>query len=533
MIQRYLRKINDNVIFTIMGIIVPIFILLPIIRLIFYIFEPNTAYYTSLNVSNAIFKGILTTIELIIKVGILSSIIGFSSAYFMVRYKLRFSKIFNIFLMLPLAIPVYVAAYTYTSIFHHIPFLEFIFKSGFMMNGSVFIYTFFLYPYVYISSKSYLSKNLTLMIDSSLTLGAGKLKTFFKIILPLSRPIILTAVLFVLFETLSDFAVVEYYGVLSLSRYINLAWFSNGDFITASKFSVYILLIMTSLILIERLSRGRKRYSHQSTDSRSLKKLNPSKFGSLFIYGWLIIIILLSLVAPLSQMIISVIQNFEYVDRINILSATFNSLLITVISIILILIASLILATLTIYIKGKKRHLFSSLATIGYMVPSMVLALGIYLTYIQFDKWLYQIFSKYGYSSMFFTGTVLILIIAFFVKFFSISYSNFSSSYGKVDQSILDASRTLGENKLTTMFFVTIPMMKKAIISVSILLFIDMFKELTLVYSLRPFNFETLSTEVYQYAGNEMVNVSAIPSLLIIVLCGLLIVYLEEGLRHD
>ena len=200
MIERVLRKTNDKLVFIIMGISIPLFVLLPIIRVAINFFEPSSTYYATLVASDAITKSIFTTIELIIKVGLWSSFIGFTLAYIITFYEIKLRKVVNLFLIIPLGIPVYVAAYTYSNIFHHLPLLETIFRSGFMMNGAVFIYSFFLYPYVYIASKSYLNTNLTEYIEASETLGGSKISTFFRIILPLSRPVIIGEVLFTFFE---------------------------------------------------------------------------------------------------------------------------------------------------------------------------------------------------------------------------------------------------------------------------------------------------------------------------------------------
>jgi iron(III) transport system permease protein len=468
---------------------------------------------------------------LILKVGILSATIGFMLAYIITFYDIKYKKLINLLLVIPLGIPVYVAAFTYTNVFHFIPFIETILRSELFMNGAVFIYSFFLYPYVYIASKSYLNKNLTDYIEASETLGDSKVRTFIRVILPMSRPIIIGSVVFVLFESLSDFAVVEYYGVLSLSRYINLAWFTNGDFTSAARFSVYIMFIMFFLLFVERIQRRNKRYSSGDIIHRKIKQEKPTIGKGIFIYGFIGIVITLSIILPIGQMIISAVNNLDVISSLDILEITSNSLMITFISVVFIVVAALLLTTITIYTKGIKKQLLSSISTIGYMVPSMVLALGLYMTYIRIDQWLYRTFSGVGLNRMLITSSIIILIIGFFVKFFSIAYTNLLTAYGKVGKTTLEASETLGENKTTTLVRVTIPMLKKSIIAVSIILFIDMFKELTIVYRLRPCNFKTLSTEVYRYAGNEAINIAAFPSLIIIFICAVLIVYLEGGFK--
>mgnify|MGYP000883392799 CR=1 FL=1 len=234
----------------------------------------------------------------------------------------------------------------------------------------------------------------------------------------------------------------------------------------------------------------------------------------------------------LYQIIQSAILNRSYIDRLDIGELIYNTLLVTIISIILIICVSLVVTAIVNYIRGSKKQVLSSLFVLGYSIPSMVLALGTYLFFIKFDQFIYPYLKTIGINTMLITSSIIIIIFAFFFKFFSIAFSNMMSSYSKVDPSLFEAAETLGENKLSTMFRVNIPILRKSIIGISIILFIDMVKELTLVYSLRPFNFKTLSTEVYRYAGNEMIEVAAFPSLIIILLCSLLIIYLEAGKKN-
>lgn len=532
MFLKVIRKLNDRRFFIVLSVLVFTLMIIPFINIIYNFFQPHSPFYLAIIEKRRIHAGLINTIELILKVGLLSAFIGFTLAYILTFYNIKHSKIWKIIMVIPLCIPVYVAAYTYSNIYFYLPWLEAITRSNFMMNGAVFIYAMFLYPYVFLASKAYLSKHLTNYIEVSKTLGKTNRHIFFKVILPLSRPIIIGSVLFTLFETLSDFAVVEFYGVLTLSRYINLSWFATGDFISASKFSLYILIIMFVLLFLERASRKNKKYTDSDSIQRPIKKTKPQGFVRLLIYGFMSLVATLSFVLPMIQLIVSSIINYEISSQLNLIQISTNTLIITIISIAVILVVALLLTTMTIYLKGYKKQVISSFSTIGYVVPSMVLALGLYLFFIQVDQQIYKWFSSFGLNRMLITSSITIIIIGFFVKFFSIAYTNLLSAYNKTDLSLLDASITLGETKISTLIRVTIPMLKKSIIAVTIILFIDMFKELTIIYSLRPFNFKTLSTEVYRYAGNEMINVAALPSLVIIVLCSILVIYLEGGFSN-
>lgn len=519
-----IRNRNDNRVFTVILMLTGLFILSPVIQIIIRSISADSEYLRILNSSGLLLDGVLNTFELVLKVGILSAIVGFLLAYIMTMYHIRYKRLINVLLIIPLAIPVYVAAYTYTGIYFNYPMLDLVFRSDFFMDGAVFIYVLFLYPYVYIASKSYLSKNLTEYVELSSTLGLSRFRTFWKVILPLSRPVIIGSVLFVLFETLSDFAVVEYYGELTLSRYINIAWFNQGDMATASRLAVYILFIMFLLIFVERIQRRNKRFS----DSRILHKpFKPYRIKGIMKVLQLTcigFIITLGTILPIFTMLKSAYINRSYISRLDTFEILYNTLLVTVISIIIIIASAILISTIVNYLKGVKRQVLSSLMVIGYSIPSMVLALGVYLLYIRFDKAIYPVVNQ-----MLITSSISVIVIGFVLKFFSIGYSNLMSAYRKIDKEVLESSELLGENKLMTMFRVNIPLLKKSISGIAIILCIDMMKELTIVYSLRPFNFKTLSTEVYRYAGNEMIEIAAFPSLLIIAICTILVVLLEGG----
>lgn len=526
---RFLRKQNDKAIFIVVLVLACIVILLPILQILVRSLSANSEYFEALLNSGLFTDGILNTFELVFKVGFFAAAIGFLLAYIMTFYKIKFHKIINILLIIPLGIPVYVAAYTYTNIYYTFPILETIFRNDFFMNGTVFIYVMFLYPYVYIASKSYISKHLSEYIESASTLNASKIRIFFKIILPISQPVIIGSVLFVLFETLSDFAVVEYYGELTLSRYVNIAWFNQGDINTGSKFAVYILFIMFILISGERLTRRKKRYSDPTITLKKHEKQKASITGSIIQNSFLLIVIALSSVLPIAQMLKSAYIKREYIGRLDIFEVVGNTLLITGISIVLIIVSGIVVSTIVNRLKGIKKQTLSSLMVIGYSMPSMILALGVYLLVIRFDVLINPLLKNIGINPFLISSTIFLVVFGFTLKFFSIAFSNLMSSYQKIDPYILESAEMLGENRLSTMFRVNIPLLKKSISSIAIILFIDMVKELTIVYSLRPFNFKTLSTEVYRYAGNEMVEVAAFPSLIIILLCTILIIILEAG----
>lgn len=473
---------------------------------------------------------LITTVELVIKVGIFSSIIGFCGAYFNVMYEYKFKKLLNVLFILPLSIPIYVGAYTYTEIYYDFPILETLFKNPFTLNGSVFIYVIFLYPYVYLGAKSYLKNNMAEYLESGRVLGLSGFSLVRKIVLPLARPVIIASSLLVIFETLSDFAVLKYYGVETISKLINDSWFLLGEKATAAKLAVLLLVVVFALVFGEKLLRGKKR--NNSNYSQKLKAITP-KLGFLISgYTFLIGVITLGFVLPVYNIMMGVIKNFSYFFKPGLFQAVQNTLLIVGLVIIIVIAVALILASSLRLFNKKAANIIYSIGTIGYSIPSIVLSLGVYVILLKLDLVLYPILSNIGVEKLILTGTIFALVFALSIKYLSIAFSQFYAQHQKIDKSIFEASTMLGNGFVKTFLKVDLPMLKSSLKVVSILLFIDVIKELTITYSLRPFNFNTLSTEVYRYAGNEMLGVSAIPSSIIIVLSTILIIFLERRSKN-
>ncbi len=529
-----LNTFDDRKLFNVIGILILIFLFLPIFFIIASSLTKNSDYLELLIEEQFIRTYLFNTIELILKVGIISAFIGFTMAYIVTFYEFKYRNILKLLLLLPLAIPVYVGAYTYTGIFNSWPFLEVILKNNFTMNGSVFIFSIFLYPYVYLASRSYLNKNISEYIDVARTLGKSELSIFFKIILPVARPVIFASTALVIFETLSDFAVVNYYGAQTLSYILNISWLSLGQKDTASKLAILLLFVIFVLIYSEKLFRGKKEYANDSILFCPYKRRRTTGKQSLMIYSFIFIVLLLGLFLPVVQLLKYVSMNLDYIPKLNIIKITLNTLFTIFVTASIIIIVGIILSSIIRNYKHKKRTILSSLASIGYSVPSIVLALGVYMFFINVDKAIFfPILKLFGVNKYLLTSTRIALIFGLFFKFFSIAYSYFDQTLIKTGDNIFESAKTLGNNNLFTMIKINLPILRRGVKYVFIILFIDLIKELTLTYSLRPFNYKSLSTEVYRYAGNEMIEVAAYPSLVIILLCGLVITYVEIGGKND
>ncbi len=508
-----------------LALIIVAIISVPIIFTVLNSFSASSSFMSLIVNEGILFRYLITTIELIAKVGFFAAVIGFIGAYINVFYEYPLKRLINTLFILPLSIPIYVGAYTYTEIYHDFGVLEWLFKNEFTLNGSVFIYVIFLYPYVYLGVRSYLRNNMGEYIESAKVLGISGVKLLKRIVIPLARPVIVASSLLVIFETLSDFAVLKYYGVETISKLINDSWFLLGEKGTAAKLALMLLVIIVVLVAFEKIVRGKRR--NDSSLSSKLKLTTPSSKKMTAFYLFFSSVITLGFLLPGYNVFRWAIKYREYFFKDGFLDSVINTLQVTVLVIVIVISVALLLSSVLRLFSKKVSNLIYSIGSVGYSIPSIVLSLGVYVVFLKLDTKIYPFTSKLGIDSLFFTGTILALVFALSMKFMSIAFSQFSAQHQKFDKSLFEASHVLGKGFIKTFLTVDLPLLKTSLKAVSILLFIDVLKELTITYSLRPFNFNTLSTEVYRYAGNEMLGVSAVPGSVIIVLSVVMIIFLE------
>ncbi len=511
--------------------IVILFLILPYANIVFLAIKPNSQYLNFIINNGILAKYIYNTIELILKVGFFSSILGFFGAYFMAFYSFGFKRIVNLFFILPLSIPIYVGAYVYSDIYNRMPIFEFLFKNDFTMNSAVFIYVIFLYPYVYMTTYTYLKKHMHEYIEAGKVLGLSNFKILYKIIFPLTKSILFSSSLFVIYESLSDFAVSEYFGILTLSRAFNDAWRVSSDQSTSAKLALALILIIATAIFIEKYLT--KKVKLDSTLNSKISFIKPTLNMKIIIFTFYSCVISIGFILPFYRILIGACKNYEYFFKRNMVSVTMQTFLLSIYVVVLIIIISMFLSFMSRFLKPLSKRIVSLIATLGYMMPSMILSLGVYALFFNLDVLINPIVKNFGMKGYIFTSTSLILVIGLMFKFLSISFNNFEQTYRKINPNIFEASLTLNQNPVKTFFKVDIYFLSKTSVFIFILVILDIFKELTLSFTLSPFNFRTVSMEIYRYMANEMQQVAYVPSAIIVFICIVCIIVLERGLVND
>ena len=536
------KKLN---IWYISSICVSLFVAIPIIT-VFSSFFSTTSDYLILLKATFLKDYVINSAIILIGVLFLTFVFGVLSAYFVSFYNFWGVNFFKWALILSFAVPAYIYAYSLTAFFENygslFSLLTNLFGEGNYnkhipkfdgMIGAIISMSFSLFGYVYVLTRASFNHQSNNLIEVSKNLGLSARESFFKIILPSARPAIVAGLSLVAMECLSDFGTVSFFNVSTLTTGIYNSWLAFDDLNTANQLSFFLLLIILSLFLIENYSRGAAKYHQNSnTGFRKIQKIDLKSNKSILPIIFCSMIFFLSFIFPLSQMIYWTVKFPKYFQDTNIILLNFNTLL-------LVILASLVLVTLAFLInfgnrisKSKILDNLSIFSISGYAIPGIILAVA----FISFFSWLSDVLTNnFGFISIkkIFIGSIFGLIAAYFIRFYSLAFNGIKSSYLKINQSIDDSSYLLGYSKFRTFKKVHFPNLKHSIYLISILIAIEIIKELPITLILRPFNFETFATKAYAYASQDLLEAAALPSLFLIFWSALLVFFTSKHILSE
>ncbi len=517
---------------------------LPIYTLFFKLFEETTDSVWGHLVNTVLTDYIINSIGLVIVVSILTLLMGISSAWIVSTTNIPFRRQFEWMLILPLAIPTYIAAYTYAGIFDYTgPIQVFLRDIGFsdlvyidIMNfwGVAIVMALVLFPYVYVVARSTFMSQSATLLEASRILGSSSWRTFFKIALPISRPAIIGGLSLVMMEVLNDYGAVKYYGISTFTTGIFRAWFSFGDPNSAINLSGILMAFIFIMIMVERLQRGKVKFDEGARIGRQLKRYQLKGWKKFFAWMVCFIPLFLGFIAPVFQLILWSFQTIKKIIDFEFLILMANSFGLALLAAVLCISFSVIIL---FAVKVNKNRLFSLLAkfaALGYSIPGAVIAIGIMIPLLGLDKFLISTWQdsfnmKIG---LIFSGTIFALTFAYIVRFLTVSLNPIEAAFKKTGNSIDEASYSLGAGSFKTLIKVNLPLIRSALFSGGILVFVDILKELPLTLILRPFNFHTLATKAYELASDELIAESATPSLIIIVIGTIPIIILNRLMKN-
>lgn len=530
---------------TIGAIIIIILLFLPNVSIVAGIFSPASENWAHIK-EYMLLNYIKSSLTLVFFTALFTIAIGLSLAWLIAQYSFPLRNFMKWALILPLSIPPFIGAYTYHGIINYTGVIQKTLRNDFdisvnpayfdIMNipGAIFIYTLFLYPYVYMITRIFLSHQAASLIESARTLGKGPWEIFFKVVVPISRVSIIGGVSLVILEVLNDYGVVKYFGIQTFSTAIFQTWFGLGDLESSIKLAASLMGVVIFILMIERLLRGRKQYSYSTTKVRPLPLVKLKGKKAFFATLYTLVIFSVAFLIPIIQLIDWVILTFGKVPMEDVLLYTKNSVIVAGLGASLIIVFSLIVGNYSRIVHHKIAKLLPKLTILGYSIPGAVIAVAVITTFITLDGFLEPVYQYFGTeSSLVLSVSLIMLITAYVIRFFAIGYNSIESGFDKIGTDFRDASRMLGSRSLRTFFKIDIPMMKGAIISGFILVFVDILKEIPLTLILRPFNYDTLATKAFQYASDERIMEASQASLLIVGVSTIAIFVFHKLLREE
>ncbi|MEH6469737.1 MAG: iron ABC transporter permease [Halopseudomonas sp.] len=485
---------------------------------------------------------ILTTLLLMGGVGGLSILIGVGTAWLVTMCNFPGRRIFEWALLLPFAVPAYVIAYVYTDLLEYAGPVQVMLRELFgwssardywfpdirTLEGAILMLTLVLYPYVYMLSRAAFLEQSANIQAASRTLGCTPWQSFFRVSLPMARPGIAVGLSLVSMETINDFGTVDYFAVKSLSAGIYDTWLNMGDLGGAAQIASMLLIFVVILITLERLGRAQQKHFSGSDRYRTLETYPLTGWraaaaslacGIPFVAGFVVPVLLLGNYA---------VKNFESSWTDQFLTIAGNSFLLSALAALLCCAIGLLLAySKRLHPDSKPLQTAVGSAGLGYAMPGAVLAIGVIIPFAAFDNGLDSMMREYfGVSTgLLLSGTAFAIVFAYVVRFLTVATGTIESSLAKVTPTMDMAARSLGLNSMQSLRRVHLPLIRGGLLTGALVVFVDCMKELPATLILRPFNFDTLATQVYQFASDEMIEQSALSALLI-VLVGLIPVIL-------
>ncbi|WP_317170330.1 ABC transporter permease [Tenacibaculum finnmarkense] len=475
---------------------------------------------------------------LIIGTSILTLFFGISSAWVVSRYHVPFRKQLEWLLIIPLAIPSYITAYAYAGIFDYGGIVAKVFSLKIdVMNhaGLIFVLSISLYPYIYVASRAFFLNQSNNIIEASKLLGASERKTFFKLILPLARPAFAGGLVLVLMEVLNDYGAAKYYGISTFTTGIFRAWFSLEEPETAIYLSAILVIIIFLLITAEKWQRRKIGYFNATKNHQKVTRETVSKRLRITFFMIAFTPVLFGFLLPFMQLLYWAFLTYEEVFTSEFITIAFQSFGIATISAFTTVVFALLLIFLS---KWNRLSILKSIAKIGvlgYAIPGAVIAVGVLIPTLSLDKWLVT-FMKTNFDikiGFIINGTIMVLVYAYLVRFLAVAYNPIESNSLKFGKSLSEASKLLGSGTLKTFIKIEFPLLKPAILSAFILVFVDVMKELPLTLILKPYHINTLAVKAYEYASDELIAEAALPAICIILTGILPILFLNRLIAKD
>jgi len=513
------------------GISLGCFILAAPIGLVFVsVFFPQAQIWQHLY-STVLTDYIVNSLALAFGVGALVILIGTALAWCIARYEFIGRRPLQWLILLPMAMPAYIIAYTYTGLLDFAGPVQTLLRETFewqygdyyfpnirSLSGAIIMLSLVLYPYVYMLAKTAFSEQPASLEEASRSLGVSSSQHLFKVVLPLARPAILMGAALAMMEAFADYGTVQYFGLSTFTTGIFRTWFGLGNGIAAAQLAAMLTGFVVLLLIIEYLSRRKIRYYFQGQKAQQVKRQKLTGSKAFWVPFVCVIPVFFGFILP-------VLQLFSWASKTYAkqLNSDFGLLLWN--SFYLAALAAITAVTLALLFAYGKRlnpikpiRLLVSIVSLGYAVPGTVIAIGAMISLSWIDIKI-NMFTEAWFDvsvGLVLSGSLFALILVYSSRFLAVAMHNIDTGLARVKPSMDDAARSLGHKPLQILRTVHVPLMKTSVLSALLLVFVDVLKELPATLILRPFNFNTLAVKAFELASDERLMDAALPALAIV-----------------
>ncbi|MFT5643125.1 MAG: iron(III) transport system permease protein [Janthinobacterium sp.] len=487
---------------------------------------------------------------LLLCVGVIAGVIlvGVSSAWLVSVHAFPGRAFFEWALVLPLAVPAYVMAYTYTDLLQFVGPVQTWLRDGLgwqagqywfpdvrSIGGAVLVFVFVLYPYVYLLTRAAFLERANGILEVGRSLGLGPWHSFMRISLPLARPAIATGATLALMETLADYGAVSYFGVPTFTTGIYRAWFALGDRVAAAQLSIALLCFIVLVLLLEHYSRGRARFNNTTGRNRPYSGSRLRGWRALGACLVCLLPLTLGFLLPAGLLLNMALRGGDLQFGVRFLELARNSFVLATLTAACAVVLALLLAYAGRLSRQPLLHLVKRTVNLGYAVPGSVIAVGVLIPVTQIDNWLAATITALSGNNpgLLLTGGIATLVYAYLVRFLTLSLRTVETSLAKITPSMDDAARSLGQSQMTTLRRIHLPLISASMLTAALLVFVDVMKELPATLVMRPFNFDTLATQAYILASDERLTEASTASLAIVAVGVLPLILLSRQIRRS
>ena len=519
-------------VWTLIATAIGLFVAIPVGSVLVTALGPSDGIWSHL-VSTVLWVYAGNTLWLMLGVGIGTVIIGTSTAWLVTMYRFPGRRILSWALLLPLAVPSYILAFVITDqleyagnvqsalrgVFGWTSPREYWFPEIRSLGGATVVLSLVLYPYVYLLARAAFIEQSFGLFETSRTLGRGPVASFFKVAMPLARPAVAVGVALALMETLNEFGTIDFFAVPTLTAGIFDVWLNMDSTTGAAQLASILVAFTFVLVIIERTSRRSRRYHDTTTRVQALPEYPLSSMRGAAALVWCAAPVALGFVLPACVLGGYAMEFYAETLEADYFDYVWNSMMLATWAATIAALAGILLAYGVRLSPRRAMRGLAEFATIGYAVPGAVLAVGIMVPLGFFDNAVDAASRKlFGLPlGLLISGTATGLVIGYVVRFLALGYRTVDSGLSRVTPSIEGVARTLGASPARALVRVHAPIIRPSVITAALLVFVDTMKELPLTLILRPFNFDTLATFVYQYASDELLEECALGALTIVV----------------